>query len=101
MTGRSSQRREWSCLRRFVGLRINVFRVMHSRGIFVSADRTTTAIPEGQFALVARIGFDAGCRYYYVQDCQWYRSDLEKVSDEAIPDGVRQNLLKRFVEMVS
>ena len=98
---RSSQQREWSCLRRYVGLRINLFRVMYSRGIYLSEDRRIIAIPDGQFALVARTAFDIAFNYFYVQDCQWYRSDLERVSDEAVPDSTRQNLLKRFMSVLS
>ena len=100
-TGQSPRPREWSCLRRFVGLRINLFRAMYTRGVYLSEDRNILAIPDGQFALVARTAFDVVFNYSYVQDCQWYRSDLEKVSDDAVPDGTRQDLLRRFMTVLS
>ncbi len=98
---RSSQQLQWSCLRRYLGLRVNLFRAMHTEGFYLSEDRAVLALRDGQFALVARTSFDVVFNYFYVRDCHWYRCDLEKVADEEVPDLVRQALLRQFLTILS
>ena len=98
---RSAQQLEWSCLRRYVGLRINLFRAMYARGFFVSADRTVIALPRERFALVARAGYSSVRRSFYVRECQWYDADLERLADDAVPDEIREDLLGRFAAVLN
>jgi hypothetical protein len=98
---RSSQQREWSCLRRYVGLRVNVFRALHTTGFHVSDDRLVLALRNAQYALVARLAYDVVFNYFYVRDCQWYRCDLEKLLDEDVPAPVREHLVRQFSAVLS
>lgn len=87
---------QWSSLRRYVGLRLNVFRALHDKRFFVAEDRSVLATRAGDFALTACIGFDQVFTYYYVKDCNWYRSDLSKLTDDDVPEHVRYELLLHF-----
>lgn len=86
----------WSCLRRYVGLRINLFYAMHDEGFFLSEDRSVIATRNGDYALTACIAFDQVFSYYYVRDCGWYRSDLKRIGDEEIPEHIQHELLSEF-----
>jgi len=86
----------WSCLRRYMGLRLNLFRAMHDRRFFVAEDRTVIATRAGDYALTASVCFDQVFGYYYVKDCNWYRSDLSKLSDDDVPENARYDLLRHF-----
>jgi hypothetical protein len=98
---RLSQEPRWSFLRRYVGLRINVFRAMHDAEFCVSGDRRLVALRDGDHALVARTEFDPTFNYFYIADCHWYRSDLERVADEEVPDSARHEMLRRFRSVLS
>ena len=86
----------WSCLRRYAGLRLNQFRAMHDRRFFVAEDCSVIATRVGDYALTASVAFDQVFTYYYVRDCNWYRSDLSKLSDDDVPEHVRYDLLRQF-----
>jgi len=90
----------WSCLRRYVGLRINLFRAMHDQRFHLDEEQTVMAARCGDYALAACIAYDQVFAYFYVRDCSWYRSDLSRVSDEDIPDHVRDELLQRFMTVL-
>ena len=91
-----SQEPRWSFLRRYVGLRINLFRAMHDPSFHISGDRDLVALRDGNHALVARTEYDPAFSYFYVADCNWYRSDLERIDDEEVPDASRRELLRLF-----
>jgi len=93
---RASREPQWSFLRRYVGLRINLFRAMHDKEFHVSGDQRLVALRNGDHAIVARTEFDPAFCYFYVADCHWYRSDLERIGDEEVPDAARLELLHRF-----
>src|SRR5574338_743033 len=86
----------WSCLRRYVGLRINLFRAMHDGRFHLAEDHTVIATRSGDYALTACIAFDQVFSYYYVRDCGWYRSDLKRLADDEIPESVQHELLSEF-----
>jgi len=90
----------WSCLRRCVGLRVNLFRVMHDARFVVAADQRVIATRSGDYALTACVDFDDAFSYYYVRDCSWYRSDLTRLSDDDLPDPVRHDLLRQFLAVL-
>jgi hypothetical protein len=90
-----------SCLRRYLGLRVNLFRAMHDARFFLSDDNTVVAARHGDFAIAACVAYDESMAYYYLQDCSWYRSDLTRVDDEDVPDPVRDELLRQFLSVVS
>lgn len=85
-----------SCLRRYMGLRINLFRAMHDARFYLAEDHTVIATRCGNFALTACIAFDPVFAYYYVRDCGWYRSDLTRLSDQDVPDNVQHELLEQL-----
>lgn len=85
-----------SCLRRYMGLRINLFRAMHDARFYLAEDHTVIATRSGNFALTACIAYDPVFAYYYVRDCGWYRSDLTRLSDEDVPDHVQRELLEQL-----
>jgi len=89
-----------TCLRRYVGLRINIFRGMHDKRFYLDDDRTVIAARCDEYALTASIAYDQVFAYYYVRDCGWYRSDLSKLSDEEIPDSVQLDLLRQFASLL-
>ncbi len=90
----------WSCLRRYVGLRINLFRAMHDGRFHLAEDRSVIAMRCGEYALTACIAFDQVFSYYYVRDCSWYRSDLSRLADDELPDHVRDDLLGHFLSVL-
>ncbi len=90
----------WSCLRRYVGLRINVFRAMHDTGFHLADDQSVIAARSGDYALTACVAFDQVFSYYYVRDCSWYRSDLTRLRDDDVPDHVRDDLLHQFLTLL-
>ncbi|HEX7407413.1 MAG TPA: hypothetical protein VF515_07145 [Candidatus Binatia bacterium] len=90
----------WSCLRRYVGLRINLFRAMHDGRFHLADDQSVIATRSGDFALTACIAFDQVFSYYYVRDCSWYRSDLSRLSDDDVPDHIRDDLLRQFLSLL-
>ena len=89
-----------SCLGRYLGLRLNLFRAMHDAHFFLADDNTVLAARNGDFALAASVAFDPAMSYYYVQDCSWYRSDLTRLADDDVPDQVRDDLLQQFLSVV-
>ena len=99
MSQRSLETR-WSCLRRYVGLRINLFRAMHDVGFHLADDRTVIATRSGEYALTACIAYDQVFSYYYVRDCSWYRSDLSRLTDDELPDHIRDDLLRHFLSVL-
>lgn len=86
----------WTCLRRYLGLRLNLFRAMHDQRFVIAADRRVIAIRAGEFALTATISYDSVFSYFYVKDCHWYRSDLAKLGDDDVPEHIRHDLLRQF-----
>lgn len=90
----------WSCLRRYVGLRINLFRAMYDGRFHLADDQTVIATRSGDFALTACIAFDQVFSYHYVRDCSWYRSDLSRLSDDDVPDHIRDDLLRQFLSLL-
>jgi hypothetical protein len=90
----------WSCLRRYVGLRVNLFRAMHDIRFFLADDHSVIATRLGEYALTACVAFDDAFSYYYVRDCSWYRSDLSRLTDDEIPDHVRHDLLRQFLSVL-
>jgi hypothetical protein len=92
--------RRWSCLRRYVGLRINLFRTMYDPRFYLSDDYGVLATRSDNYALTACVEFDPAFGYYYVSDCNWYRSDLSQLPDDDVPDHVRDDLLRRFVSLL-
>jgi len=90
----------WSCLRRYVGLRINLFRAMHDGRFFLDEDHSVIATRIGDYALTACVAFDEVFSYHYVRDCSWYRSDLSKLSDDDLPEHVRHDLLRQFLSVL-
>jgi hypothetical protein len=97
---RSLTEARYSFLRRYVGMRVNVFRAMYTQDVFLSADRSAVALRDAEYALAARLTFDPACGYFCVSDCHWYRSDLSRIDDEEIPDAVRRNLLDQFLTLI-
>ena len=91
----------WSCLRRYVGLRVNLFRAMHDARFHLADDQSVIAARSGDFALTACVAFDQVFSYDYVRDCSWYRSDLSRLSDDDVPDHVRDELLHQFLSLLS
>lgn len=89
-----------SCLRRYLGLRVNLFRAMHDLRFFLSDDNNVLAARSGEFAIAACVVYDDAMAYYYVQDCSWYRSDLSRLDDEDVPDLVRDELLHQFLSVL-
>jgi hypothetical protein len=89
-----------SCLRRYVGLRINLFRAMHDGRFFVADDLAVLAARIGEHALTACVAFDPALSCHYVVECRWYASDLTQLPDEDVPSGVRQELLHQFVSVL-
>ena len=98
---RLSQEPRWSFLRRYIGLRVNLFRAMHDAAFFISEDRRLLALRHGEHALVARTEFDPAFEYFYVADCHWYRSDLERIGDEDVPDPARDEMLRHFLTVIA
>ncbi len=98
---RLSPEPQWSFLRRYIGLRINLFRALNDSDFHISADHTLVALRDGDHALVARAEFDPAFQYFYVADCHWYRSDLELIGDEDVPDATRDALLRHFHAVLS
>ena len=98
---RPSVEPRWSCLRRYAGLRVNLFRAMHDRRFFLADDNSVIATRIGDYALTATISFDQSCSHYYVRDCSWYRSDLARLTDEDVPEQVRHELLRSFLVVLS
>ena len=98
---RLSREAQWSFLRRYVGVRINLFRAMHDKQFHISGDGRLVALRDGDHAIVARAEFDPAFSYFYVADCHWYRSDLERVGDDDVPDAARYELLRRFHGVLS
>ena len=98
---RPSVEPRWSCLRRYAGLRVNLFRAMHDRRFFLADDNSVIATRIGDYALTATISFDQSCNHYYVRDCSWYRSDLSRLTDEDVPEQVRHELLRSFLAVLS
>jgi hypothetical protein len=90
----------WSCLRRYVGLRINLFRAMHDARFFIDEDRRVVATRFGDYALTACIAFDRALAYYYVKDCSWYRCDLSRLTDDDLPEHVRAELLRQLLSLL-
>lgn len=90
----------WSCLRRYVGLRINLFRAMYDVRFHLADDQSVIATRCGDHALTACIAFDPAFSYFYVRDCSWYRSDLTRLSDDDVPDHVREELLRPFLSLL-
>jgi len=90
----------WSCLRRYVGLRLNLFRAMHDKRFFLADDQSVMATRIGDYALTACIAFDRAFSHYYVRDCSWYRSDLSRLTDDDIPEHIRHELLRTFLAVV-
>jgi hypothetical protein len=90
----------WSCLRRYVGLRINLFRAMYDVRFHLADDQSVIATRYGDYALTACIGFDHAFAYFYVRDCSWYRSDLTRLSDDDVPDYIRDELLRQFLSLL-
>ena len=90
----------WSCLRRYVGLRINLFRAMYDVRFHLADDQSVIATRYGDYALTACIAFDQVFAYFYVRDCSWYRSDLTRLSDDGVPDHIRDELLRQFLSLL-
>ncbi len=90
----------WSCLRRYVGLRINMFRAMHDQRFHFADDQSVIAKRCDDFALTACVAFDQVFSYYYVRDCSWYRSDLTRLTDDDVPDHIRHDLLRHFLSVL-
>lgn len=90
----------WSCLRRYVGLRINLFRTMHDARFFLADDQSVVATRLGDYALTACVAFDVVFSYHYIRDCSWYRSDLTKLEDDDVPEAVRDELLRHFLSVL-
>jgi len=90
----------WSCLRRYVGLRVNLFRAMHDGCFHLADDRSVMATRSGDYALTACVAYDQVFSYYYVRDCSWYRSDLARLTDDELPDHIRDDLLRRFLSVL-
>lgn len=86
----------WSCLRRYVGLRINLFQAMHDECFLLSEDHAVIATRTGDYALTACVAFDQVFSYYYVRDCGWYRSDLKRLDDDDVPEEIQHDLLGEF-----
>ena len=89
-----------SCLRRYVGLRINLFRAMYDVRFHLADDQSVIAARSGDYALTACIAYDQVFGYYYVRDCSWYRSDLSRLDDDDVPDHVRDDLLRQFLSLL-
>jgi hypothetical protein len=89
-----------SCLRRYVGLRVNLFRAMHDGRFFVADDLTVLATRIGEHALTACVAFDSAFSCHYVVECRWYASDLTQLADEDVPSGIRAELLHQFVTVL-
>lgn len=98
---RLSPEPHWSFLRRYIGLRINLFRALNDPAFHVSGDHKLVALRSGDHALVARTAFDPAFRYFYIADCHWYRSDLERLGDEDVPEPARDAMLRRFHAILS
>jgi hypothetical protein len=90
----------WSCLRRYVGVRINLFRAMYDARFHLADDQSVIATRSGDYALTACIAYDQVFAYYYVRDCSWYRSDLSRLDDDDVPDHVRDDLLRQFLSLL-
>lgn len=89
-----------SCLRRYVGLRINLFRAMYDVRFHLADDQSVIATRSGDYALTACLAFDHLFSYYFVRDCSWYRSDLTRLSDDDVPDHIRDELLRQFLSLL-
>ena len=90
----------WSCLRRYAGLRINLFRAMYDQRFHLADDQSVIAARSGDYALTACVAFDQVFSYHYVRDCSWYRSDLSRLSDDDVPDQIRDELLRQFLSLL-
>jgi hypothetical protein len=90
----------WSCLRRYVGLRINLFRAMYDARFHLADDQSVIATRSGEYALTACIAYDRIFSHYYVRDCSWYRSDLARLSDDDVPHHIRNDLLRQFLSLL-
>ena len=90
----------WSCLRRYVGLRVNLFRAMHDARFFLADDQSVVATRIWEYALTACVAFDEAFSYYYVRDCSWYRCDLSRLTDDELPDHIRDDLLRHFLSVL-
>jgi len=96
----SSLEARWSCLQRYVGVRINLFRAMHDARFHLADDRSALATRCGDYALAAGLSFDPVFAYYYVRDCSWYRSDLSRLDDDDVPEGIRDDMLRHFLDLL-
>ncbi len=86
----------WTCLRRYTGLRLNLFRAMHDKRFVIASDKRVLAMRAGDYALTATVAYDSVFSYFYVKDCHWYRSDLAKLTDDDVPEQLRHELLRQF-----
>jgi hypothetical protein len=91
----------YASLHEYVGLRVNVFRAMHTTGVFLDDEQSVLALREDEFALTVRIVFDVVLEYFYVAACQWYHSTLTRAPDDEVPESVRLNLLRRFAALLA
>ena len=96
MTSRSPAEARWSCLRRFAGLRVNLFRAMHDRRFFLAEDMSVVATRCGDYALAACVPFDVVFSYHYVADSSWYGCDLSRLADDDVPEEVQRELIAQF-----
>jgi hypothetical protein len=69
---------------------------MHDRTFFLAEDLSVIATRIDDYALTACIAFDQVFSYYYVRDCGWYRSDLQRLNDDEIPEHIQSELLSEF-----
>jgi hypothetical protein len=81
-------------------LRINLFRAMHDGSFHLADDYSVIATRSGDYALTACIAFDQAFSYYYVRDCSWYRCDLSRLTDDELPDHIRNDLLHHFLSVL-
>jgi hypothetical protein len=73
---------------------------MHDGGFHLADDRSVIATRSGDYALTACIAYDQVFSYYYVRDCSWYRSDLSRLTDDELPDHIREELLSHFLSVL-
>ncbi len=82
-----------SCLRSYIGARLNLFKAIHHKHLVVGEDHRVLATRLEDYALITSISFDPIFSYYYIRNCNWYRSDLSLLSDDDVPENVRCQLL--------
>ena len=73
---------------------------MHDGCFHLADDRSVMATRSGDYALTACVAYDQVFSYYYVRDCSWYRSDLARLTDDELPDHIRDDLLRRFLSVL-